>query len=723
MNISPIVPTYCNSLSVRVAKILDSIGASEEIRQHSIQTAVTSEILLTYLQRQIFGISASCYIFGSSSEGTTTLGLHSDVDRLISKDNWRVVQDESGLRPQEPVSLLMVTDVITRPGYTKLQVALEGKLQSDIVPDIGIPPNEISLDNERRVVISKRYYIASMEDEIHGPAFTIPAREGYAAIDMVQAYRGHRWPDSAYPWFKRITGCEWPSTKVVEAIKPYGFFVVPVGHTLSPENDKEWRISLSLQERVLVRSFNDTQYKCYILLKMIKKGVLPHLVKGESVTSYHLKTCLFYMIENTPASLWTPDKLLACLQGCLHCLLQWAVSGKCPNYFIPEENMFEGRIQKNVLNQLQRALAKLVKADYQYLIQIKSDEFGDYLTALCLNTIHAPTNKYQAEIMKLNLDQRPCSHAMMIRNLVLKDAASQMAQASPFLLATVEEMRKLDSVTEHTKQETIMALVMVLPYLELSLMSVVFVNHATNNSDKASLWKYIASNMWYEIREVSDVLSARLKQATFMYMVGFKDEAFEILDYLLEAVSLTSYVVSVCHCRKKAAPGGPPEVVMKTVREQDFYDFISNNTAPCVVFLPDEKWLMPEALVYEMYRSTGMPDDTRSELLEYWYDWAVVDGKFLLYFLLYLYYTEFDFGLGPVYIMFMEILLLHDSDLGHRETALNLLGWIHRRAGNTNEALRCFKRSLDIQPLHNAAVWHVCVTLYLEIKQLLPNTE
>ncbi|MEW8546325.1 MAG: hypothetical protein AB2693_22640, partial [Candidatus Thiodiazotropha sp.] len=589
---------------------------------------------------------------------------------LISKDNWKVVEDASELSPDEPVSLLMVTDVVTRPGYTKLQLALEGKLQSNTVPDIGIPPNEISLDNARRVVISKRYYVASMEDEINGPAFTIPAREGYAAIDMVQAFRGHRWPEAASPWFKRVTGREWPSTKMVETMKSYGFFVVPVGHSLSPEDEKEWRISLSLQERELVRSFNDTQYKCYVLLKMIKKGVLPNLIKGKSVTSYHLKTCLFYMIENTPASLWTPDKLLACLQGCLHCLMQWAIIGNCPNYFIPEENMFEGRVPKNVLNQLQDALARILTADYEYLIQIKSDEFGDYLKALYLNTIHTPTNKYQTEIMKLNLYQRPGSHSMMIRNLILKGAASQMGQTSSYLLAAVEEMRKLDTITEHTDEEKVMALVMVLPYLELSLMSVIFVNQATDCSDRESLWKYVASNMWYEIRKVSDVLSARLKQSTFMYMVGFKDEAFEILDYLLEVTSLTSYVASVCHCRKKTSPGGHPEIMLQTF-EQGFYDFHSDNTAPCIVFLPDEKELIPEALVYEMFRSAGMPDDSTcsSELLEYWFDWAVVDGKFLLYFMLYLYYTEFDFGLGPVYIMFMEILLLQGNDLGHRETA------------------------------------------------------
>ena len=81
-----------------------------------------------------------------------------------------------------------------------------------------------------------------------------------------------------------------------------------------------------------------------MLLKLIKNNILNQMVDAPSVTSYHLKTCLFYTIEQTSESLWKQENLLFCFQKCLVKLLEWTNSGNCPNYFIPEENMFERKV-------------------------------------------------------------------------------------------------------------------------------------------------------------------------------------------------------------------------------------------------------------------------------------------------------------------------------------------------------------------------------------------
>ena len=86
--------------------------------------------------------------------------------------------------------------------------------------------------------------------------------------------------------------------------------------------------------------FNSVQLKCYILLKIIKKELInPN--NPESLTSYHIKTCMLYMKEKTPAEFWRPENLLGCMLTALKVLSRWAKEGNCPDYFIPDENMFD----------------------------------------------------------------------------------------------------------------------------------------------------------------------------------------------------------------------------------------------------------------------------------------------------------------------------------------------------------------------------------------------
>ncbi len=86
----------------------------------------------------------------------------------------------------------------------------------------------------------------------------------------------------------------------------------------------EWRTSFSLQERELMRNLNTVQYKCYVLMKYVKKDMITSGL-GDSISSYHCKTCLFYSIESTPAEFWTQDNLVDCLLYCLNTLLKWLV--------------------------------------------------------------------------------------------------------------------------------------------------------------------------------------------------------------------------------------------------------------------------------------------------------------------------------------------------------------------------------------------------------------
>ena len=152
---------------------------------------------------------------------------------------------------------------------------------------------------------------------------------------MVTAFRCRSLPKDDMEWFARKQPYCWPPKKVIEKCKYLGFLVVPVGHPNSIEKDKEWRISLSQQERLLVTLFSSVQLKCFGLMKVLKNELTNYKLKGEILTSYHCKTCMLYMVETTPKEFWIPSNLIKCITTCLEKLHAWAKEKYCPNYFIP----------------------------------------------------------------------------------------------------------------------------------------------------------------------------------------------------------------------------------------------------------------------------------------------------------------------------------------------------------------------------------------------------
>ena len=109
------------------------------------------------------------------------------------------------------------------------------------------------------------------------------------ARDNVIALRCQNWPACAIEWCTRRRPYSWPSKELIDSFKQLGCFFVCVGRPLSGENDKQWRMSFSLQERYLVSHFNSL--KCYVLLKIIKNDLISNVVGENTLTSYHCTTC------------------------------------------------------------------------------------------------------------------------------------------------------------------------------------------------------------------------------------------------------------------------------------------------------------------------------------------------------------------------------------------------------------------------------------------------
>ncbi|KAK3603277.1 hypothetical protein CHS0354_007609 [Potamilus streckersoni] len=119
------------------------------------------------------------------------------------------------------------------------------------------------------------------------------------------------------------------------------------------------------------------------MLKFIKNAFIHVDVKEHLLTSYHCKTCMFYMIQNTSASLWHPNNLMLCIDLCLRQLLSWVECNNCPNYFLPEENMLLGRNLGPVQRHVAGVLHDLLKQKGRYIRRIPYESIGKNVLRVC----------------------------------------------------------------------------------------------------------------------------------------------------------------------------------------------------------------------------------------------------------------------------------------------------------------------------------------------------
>ncbi|XP_071154877.1 uncharacterized protein [Mytilus edulis] len=174
----------------------------------------------------------------------------------------------------------------------------------------------------------------------HGPCLTDTDQHD----DLAFCLRSKYLPYNASPWEMRCRK-QWPSNVVIDKIKQYGCLLVPIGPKNVSASNILWRLSFSMAEKQLVHSFNYTQFLCYALLKITLKRIINtnNDIK-ELLCSYFMKTALFWVSEEVDIDTFQIPKLYTCFFLCLNKLISWVKNCYCPNYFIPEHNMFLEKI-------------------------------------------------------------------------------------------------------------------------------------------------------------------------------------------------------------------------------------------------------------------------------------------------------------------------------------------------------------------------------------------
>lgn len=174
-----------------------------------------------------------------------------------------------------------------------------------------------------------------------------------------------------------------------------------------------------MAEQRLVKAMNHTQMLCYGLLKIVlKEGIAKRLTEKDILCSYFLKTCMFWVIEETDNdnNIWTKTRLYSCYQMCMNKLIEWAEHCNCPNYLIPENNMFVGKVDEKS----KRGIIDILKEyrDGGYELLSKCETLGNYATIagvltesdreagldfLCFRSLHIyPFDEIETLLLGLN---------------------------------------------------------------------------------------------------------------------------------------------------------------------------------------------------------------------------------------------------------------------------------------------------------------------------------
>ena len=216
------------------------------------------------------------------------------------------------------------------------------------------------------------------------------------------------WPSNAHDCVKRLYHSKWPPQDTLLSMVNNGVLFVAIGAKKSRLESLEWRISFNFAERKLVYAMNHTQFLCYGLLKIFLKEAIDENpnIKG-LLCSYFLKTALFWEITSSKNQ-WIPSLLLAHFWNCFRRLMQWISCSYCPNFFIPENNMFEGKIEGRNRTMLLQHLNSLYSEGYNCLLRCPS-------LSIELPKINSQLNiLYQEPLEKLFIKERRSKLALII---------------------------------------------------------------------------------------------------------------------------------------------------------------------------------------------------------------------------------------------------------------------------------------------------------------------
>ncbi|KAK3602365.1 hypothetical protein CHS0354_011199 [Potamilus streckersoni] len=142
-------------------------------------------------------------------------------------------------------------------------------------------------------------------------------------------------------------------------------------------------------------------------------------------------------------------------------------------------------------------------------------------------------------------------------------------------------------------------------------------------------------------------------------------------------------------------------------------DLQQNQLSFSVVYLPSETHITPIPLKMEMFRSFGERADLRDTNKPLCYELVELDSLMCLYFFQYLNFSRLGKERHQQAALDNMIFLMRtESEMPHRETELNLIGYCFMREYQYINSFICFNKSLKLCPHHNTAKFYLGILFH-----------
>ncbi|XP_059831025.1 nucleotidyltransferase MB21D2-like [Hypanus sabinus] len=172
--------------------------------------------------------------------------------------------------------------------------------------------------------------------EKNGAAVSVILNVGRSRLlyDIVPVVSFKGWPAVAQNWL--MENHFWDG-KITEEEVISGFYLVPACSHRG-DQDNEWRLAFSRSEVQLKKCISAHLIQAYQAYKAV---IIKLLARPRAISPYHLRSLMLWACDRLPHSFLsqadnTAYFFLGLLDDLAHCL----VNKSCPNYFLPQCNMF-----------------------------------------------------------------------------------------------------------------------------------------------------------------------------------------------------------------------------------------------------------------------------------------------------------------------------------------------------------------------------------------------
>ncbi|XP_045159530.2 uncharacterized protein LOC123524956 [Mercenaria mercenaria] len=722
--------------SLALNSFLDSIELSQEDIKSRVSLFSHLEALAGAVDYQPDFQQTS--ITGSTMDGVYWKGYESDLDTMVHISYVTVLEKGKSVETNKGPVFEMVDEQV-HPGYTRLKLIKEGPWEENNIFST-TPEGAKSFCVEENgnyflsaykmkyasnlylhvpekpvwVVQSSYAYGVEWPDDVelleHGPSicFTDQSKKDEPPSDMVPSFTCPEWPTKAMEWVTRKR-THWPTDETVKSLVKKGCRVVPVGFRGSKTKHIEWRISFTLTERSLIKTFNNTQYKCYALLKMLLKEIINKEVP-EVLSSFHMKNTLLWTIEKTDAETWKPARLTYAFMECVRNLVGWVKEGYCPSYFIVENNVFDMKVVGEDQKKLVTVLENVVANNWKSLLMCetfkKNDRFIELIQGQSEEFLDGIVEDFKgndANEIWFNHDKKLFERYEHARTEIF----SQLDHQDDIGLAIANHHQMITKLQGERSPSEFHGTVIkpLVLSVKSNLGSHLFALNQMQNDETGETLKMAKELM--ETGKASDATSGPLKLASFEFMTG----------NTARCLQLTENIILNQHLFPTHLPQFLPKYIGPTDGQLEKYryfvsssmtvaDRFQSSAAHAVIFFPSEIDAAPNAVRFQL--NTRVPEAVQHIS---WLKWAVYDPLVFAHFLRFLCYQKTrDAEKYQEELHAIETMLDRD-EVGYEMSALNLLGFSYMSVNNLEKGMGYLQKAKDMALLPDATLWQLGNTL------------